>query len=355
MQRFKSFMIEQVDPAAAFQKARAVSIYLDGQKKVRFEEAIDLMIKAANDKQIYNSPFQDAYTYGLGRGLEYAWEKCRDLVWNNVRETGDDTIKWDLYSFSNLNGLKKFEKAWLPFKAEYPVQFAFIEAIRDLPDAVKILKTYILKGKPKKEAPPGTFMKPMASRDATVKAVEFLREAVATFKVDYHNAVREQLTADLAKVKALTTPDELKAASTGVKSLAGLMLSIKRKDGKSYFELRSDADEYLIKIINDTVTDVIEGFVAKNTSKLSLIFQKKSEVKSHKINHTYIRNGTLENSMYFEFADSSSFVINSQVVYKWSSVSSKPFMQFPTRFMNVKMADGTKMKMPSEEKMIKEF
>lgn len=355
MQRFKSFMIEQVDPAAAFQKARAVSIYLDGQKKVRFEEAIDLMIKAANDKQIYNSPFQDAYTYGLGRGLEYAWEKCRDLVWNKVRETGDDTIKWDLYSFSNLNGLKKFEKAWLPFKAEYPVQFAFIEAIRDLPDAVKILKTYILKGKPKKEAPPGTFMKPMASRDATAKAIEFLREAVATFKVDYHNAVREQLTADLAKVKALTTPDELKAASTGVKSLAGLMLSIKRKDGKSYFELWSDADEYLIKIINDTVTDVIEGFVAKNTSKLSLIFQKKGEVKSHKINHTYIRNGTLENSMYFEFADGSSFVINSQVVYKWSSVSSKPYMQFPTRFMNVKMADGTNMKMPSEEKMIKEF
>lgn len=351
MQRFKSFMIEQVDPAAAFEKARAVSIYLDGQKKVRFEEAIDLMIKAANDKQVYNSPFQDAYTYGLGRGLEYAWEKCRDLVWSKIRESEN---KWDMYSFSNLNGLKKFEKSWLPIKADYPVQFAFIEAIRDLPEAVKILKTYILKGKPKKEAPPGTFMKPMASRDATVKAVEFLREAVATFKADYHNSVREQLTADLAKVKALTIPDELKAASTGVKNLAGLMLSIKKKDGKSYFELRSDADEYLIKIINDTVTDVIEGFVAKNTSKLSLIFQKKSEVKSHKINHTYIRNGTLENSMYFEFPDGSSFVINSQVVYKWSS-NGRAFMQFPTRFMNVKMADGTKMKMPSEAKMIKEF
>jgi hypothetical protein len=194
----------------------------------------------------------------------------------------------------------------------------------------------------------------MASHDATVKAVEFLREAVATFKTDYHNSVREQLIGDLAKVKALTTPDELKASSTGVKNLAGLMLSIKKKDGKSYFELRSDADEYLTKIINNTVTDVIDGFVAKNASKLSLIFQKKSEVKSHKINRTSIRNGTLENSMFFEFSDGSSFTINSQVVYKLSA-NGRAFMQFPTRFTNVVMADGTTMKMPSEEKMVTLF
>jgi hypothetical protein len=33
----------------------------------------------------------------------------------------------------------------------------------------------------------------------------------------------------------------------------------------------------------------------------------------------------------------------------------KLFFQYPTRFKNVRLADGTAMKMPSEKKMIEEF
>jgi hypothetical protein len=98
----------------------------------------------------------------------------------------------------------------------------------------------------------------------------------------------------------------------------------------------------------------VNGFISKNSSKLALILQKKDAPKSHKILNTNIRNGMVENSMQFEFNDGSSFVLESSVVYKYSKTG-KLFFQYPTRFKNVKLADGTKMKMPSEEKMIKEF
>ena len=42
-----------------------------------------------------------------------------------------------------------------------------------------------------------------------------------------------------------------------------------------------------------------------------------------------------------------------KTIYKYSK-QGRPFSQFPTRFGNVKLADGTMMKGPSEEKMIKE-
>lgn len=353
MQRFKSFISESADPAAAFERARAISIYLTGPRKERFEQALDVMIKGANDKQIYNAPFTDAYSYGLSRGVEAAWEKCRDEVWESLRDKIGEGY-WDTYSFSNLNGLKKFEKAWTPYKNDAPKQWAFIEAIRDLPDAIKTLKTYIVKGKPPKEPAPGAFMKPMASLDANKKAIDFLNDAVKSFKVDFHNSVRDQFFGDLDKVRKLSTPEELKAAAANVRSMAAQVGEIVYVGGKKAFVVKSDANEIVKNLVDRTVNDIVEHFVAKNTSKLALIFQKKAEVKSHKILRTSIRNNTIENSMYFEFNDNSSFVIQSQVVYKFTNLG-KPFMQFPTRFSDVTMADGTKMKMPSEEKMIKEF
>jgi hypothetical protein len=76
--------------------------------------------------------------------------------------------------------------------------------------------------------------------------------------------------------------------------------------------------------------------------------------KNHEITRTNVRNGMVENSMKFVFEDSSSFTLESSVVYKYSQLG-KFFFQYPTRFKNVKMADGSLMKMPSEEKMIRDF
>jgi hypothetical protein len=62
----------------------------------------------------------------------------------------------------------------------------------------------------------------------------------------------------------------------------------------------------------------------------------------------------VENSMKFAFEDGSSFTLESSVVYKYSQMG-KLFFQYPTRFKNVRLADGTAMKMPSEKKMMEEF
>jgi hypothetical protein len=51
MKRFKSFIAEEINPAAAFDRARSISIYLKGRAKERFDEAIDLFVEASNTMQ----------------------------------------------------------------------------------------------------------------------------------------------------------------------------------------------------------------------------------------------------------------------------------------------------------------
>jgi hypothetical protein len=358
MKRFKSFIAEEINPAAAFDRARSISIYLKGRAKERFDEAIDLFVEASNTKSIYNAKFTDAYSYGLSRGVETAWAACREADWSAVtavlKAEGKENTDWDMYSFSNLNSLKKFERAWAPYKGQFPKQWAFIEAIRDLPDAVKILKTYVTKGKPKAEPKPGQFIKPIAKVDATKKAMEFLRRAVDTFKVEFYNSVRGQFMHDFEKVKSYPNLEELRKAPESIKSMAALVGMTKYVEGKTVFVLHDDAEDRVLKSVHRIVDDIIEEFVGKNTSKLSLIFQKKAEISEHKIIRTRIQNNALENEMFFKFKDNSSFRIVSSVVFKMSP-SGKYFSQFPTRFTDVVMADGSKMKMPSEEKMIQEF
>ena len=106
----------------------------------------------------------------------------------------------------------------------------------------------------------------------------------------------------------------------------------------------------------DTVAMLEDFFIVKNVQKLALIFERKQELKSHKIVSNKVdSNGVLENVMDFEFTDSSKFRIYTNVEYVYNTVSGDPFIRMPTRFTDVILADGSKMSQPSEEKMDKEF
>jgi hypothetical protein len=80
-------------------------------------------------------------------------------------------------------------------------------------------------------------------------------------------------------------------------------------------------------------------YMAGNLTSISELPYKKPTIKGG--------GGQLESGFLFEFADSSEFKV---VTY-----AGKQFEQFPTTFHDVKFLDGTKMKIPSEEKMVKEF
>lgn len=93
-----------------------------------------------------------------------------------------------------------------------------------------------------------------------------------------------------------------------------------------------------------------DGFITKNTKKLEAIIGKDTKLKlvEGKLNNDltgYIR---------FELKDGRSFRMTFDVVTKCSN-RGKWFQQFPTRFHDVILKDGSRMKTPSEAKMKREF
>lgn len=349
-----SFLTESAQAENAFIKAKTISKYItSARQKQRFEDACDLMAKAAKDKLVYNAPFKDAYSYGLSRGLDYAWETLRQKHDEEIKQREDSIDLWTLEPVK----IKKFQKA-LASSSNAEIK-QFIDAISGIPEAVKVVKTYIQKGRPPKQPDPTKEVVPMASREASKEAQKFFTQAVASFKEDFHRGVLKQKMAAFDKIKNAKTTKDI-PDGPDEKTLATIVF-IKRetrweRGGKavSTLELKPGAEKLVRKVVDDTVEGIIADFVSKNTSKVAKLFEKKGSPKVHKILRTSVRNNVIENTMHFEFEDGSMFDINTQVIYKVSPRGTF-FAQFPTRFTNVKYADGTKMSMPSEAKIAKEL
>lgn len=352
MKTFKQHLHENYE--SAFDKAKYITKYLRETDKARFNEAMDFFEQGYKAKAVYNSKFGEFYTYGYGRRLEDAYKK----MWDNVRDAVkaldvEKSDEWDLWSI-NHQGINKVGRIVAKYPGMPQEIKDFMNAIKDMPAAIKELKTYIIKGREPKPVDPNAFVKPMAPYEAQKSAMKFLQEAVDSFKKEYEASVTKQLTDQYNRIKDLTDPKDFKKLGSSDQGFASIFFM---RDGyrmDSPFKLKPEPEKRLANLIKETVEDVIGHFVAKNTSKLALIFAKKPEVSQHKIIQTRIRNGMLENDMKFGFPDGSSFVITSQVIYK-TSQTGKWFVQYPTRFRNVIMADGSKMSSPTEEKMIKEF
>jgi hypothetical protein len=96
--------------------------------------------------------------------------------------------------------------------------------------------------------------------------------------------------------------------------------------------------------------DMVAQFIHKVGTKLSGVVEKKAGTHTIKIT-----GGSLQDYwMAFSFADGASFDVQAQVVWK-TSVNGVHFPQFPVCFRNVKLANGTKMELPSEAKMKEAF
>lgn len=353
MKTFKQHLTENY--ASAFSKAKHIAHYIKDQRQQNsFVEALDVFEKAYEAKILYNSQFGDHYSYGYSRGLEKAydslWHKFRDQVKGKI----DQQDEYDFWGMNpqNINKLYKLTKK---YESVIPTEFhAFMEAVKDMPAAIKELKTYIVKGRIPKPVDPNAFVKPMAPYEAQKMAQKFLQEAVDSFKKEYEASVRKSIMSDFERIKDKTEPEDFKKMTSSEKGLAGMIFMRDGYNLNAKFKLKEDYQRRLENVINDTVENTIGHFVAKNTSKLALIFAKKPDISEHKILRTRIHQGMLENDMHFAFPDNSSFTITSQVIYKYTQ-DGKLFVQYPTRFTNVIMADGSRMSGPSEEKMIKEF
>lgn len=343
MLKFKSYLKEQVE--SAFISAQHIAKYLTGNRKERYLNALDMFDQGMTNKEIYNADFKDNYSFGISRGIEDAYDALYSKIRDSIEERNPDI--WGL----NLNSIKKVKKIYDTMQPQQPEMNEFLASIEDLPSAIKQLKTYIVMGRKPTAPKPGQFIKPVAKLEARKFAAQFLTESAQSFKVQYEKVVTDTTHKDYQTLKTIHTLTDLKDKSASVQGLATLVCIIDSR--KDTVVLKPNTETLLDRIIREQVNNTIDGFIGKNTDKLALIFEKKPSVKTHKILKTTVSAGVLENTMFFEFEDNSSFEIHTQVISKY--MNEKYFYQFPTRFTNVKLADGSRMSSPSEEKMIKEF
>lgn len=106
------------------------------------------------------------------------------------------------------------------------------------------------------------------------------------------------------------------------------------------------------KSAKSTVTQIRDGFVNKNTMKLSVIVTGKGNLDKIEVLHWARSN--FEGEILFKFKDGSSFQVRNKTVSKISSRGTW-FSQYPTTFHHVILPNGKKMSSPSEARMIKVF
>jgi len=351
MKTFCTYLDESNQAVSAFRNARKIADDIPGAKyKERYLASLDALEAAAQSKEIYTARFND-FKGPLMSGIEYGYRTMFDKIKDDLVKQAIPTM--DLWSITSTTDINKLNKIYLKMNPRNKTAIDFMEKIKDIPDAMKVMKGYLKSGRPPAVPKPGQFIKPLATMAASKLAMQFMKDATNSFEKELRKNVTDRTNKIYDKIKNITNPSDL-PKDDGSKSIATTIFILRNKAGVRLIELKSDSDKLIQRLIDDTVNGIIDGFVAKNTSKLALILQKKNTPKTHKILDTSINNGLVENSMSFEFEDSSSFVLVSTVIFKQSK-NGKLFLQYPTRFMNVKMSDGSRMRGPSEEKMIKEF
>lgn len=337
---------------SAFENAKAISSHISGAKaKQRFLDSIDALIQGTKNEEIYNARFLDNKS-DLLTGIRYAYRDFFDVIAKDIRDSGQETS--DLWSIDSAAEITKIFKIYSKMETKNKKAMEFMDAIKDIPVALKAMKAFVKSGRAPAVPKPGQFVKPISSPNAQKIAIKLMTEATDSFSKKLMTSISTQLNAAYKKVQNLKFVDELPAKDGDAMTVAGVIFRTKMVQGKKTLELIPGHANRVKKLIDDTVNGIVSGFITKNSSKLALILAKKDAPKSHKILNTNISQGMVENSMSFVFNDGSSFILQSSVIYKRTR-DGKLFFQYPTRFKDVKLPGGVKMKMPSEEKMIKEF
>lgn len=193
----------------------------------------------------------------------------------------------------------------------------------------------------KKETDKERYVKKLASSEAIRIVNKALEELASKIEKDY----TEKRIKDIkTKIETYNKADNKQRRN---------MRSV---DYLGIFPFKGDVlldDKKIRKIAETEAKEVKQAFLVKNVDKLANILQKKGNLKGKPKNFNY-KKGSFYGDMEFKFTDGSSFIITNKVITKISQYG-KWFNQFPTTFHNVILPDGSKMKQPSEERMIEIF
>lgn len=350
-----------------------------------FIEAVDEVQAGVEAGQIYNAALNDAKST-----ISYQFEKLYNALYyrkipddydgNREHNFNPNMHRWilDNYDVSpnvNLTNYKSqmrlIEKSLAKLeghdKAHASEMLGLLEKFGPIVDAIKSLKDKTIKGRKPAEPDPNAFHNVVgskASQDLVKKhLLSNITPSLDKFEQEMTKYLEDQLE-DLAGRNMI---------SEG--SIDGLDLMIIQHCLKYEIEYeKGPAGRKRIYVLKGKNTEAAawpaaeakkmrkameEGFLSKNIQKLSNIIDRKGNLSSivdlpSKPVTVRSGRGALEAGFKLSFSDASEFSVVNKIITNYS-MRGLPFYQYPTTFHDVKLPDGSKLSMPSEEKMVKEF
>ena len=237
---------------------------------------------------------------------------------------------------------------------------AFIVEIAPVAAALNGLKDKIVKRQPK--APEDVTAKYLAPR-ASDSAAKLVQDALLQVVADTYDRLLANITAGYEGY--VTTYLKLRAEALAKNpKLTGYRLSPYKlfcpyvQQAKHIASLATDSaselyPDWQARVAKEAKKDadfLRDQFVIKNLRKLDSIVEAKGNLTAVTVSSYRLDLCSLEGTLLVTFADGSLFTARNSVVWGTSNLGNS-FQRFPLTFHDVKLADGSKMGKPCEERM----
>lgn len=318
----------------------------------RIENVRDIL---ARGEDLYNPDFTE-----MKSAFGTAMERIVDVTAYSAEHRAAGLLDGNDYpgSYWSLGSAKKIKTFW-DKHPDFPKDQELANLFFEFKQFIDTIKKIVVKGRKPKPVDPNAspaYRKNAVSYAVTKDTWKFLNDFLANVRSEYMSQVYKQMDAKIAKIEK---------EMVGAKSWWEVNKKIRDQDlyltAQSLLDLnsrplvlRKDWQEQATKMVTNRVDDLISHILARGTEKISRIIEKKGKPQIAKVLRHSFRGIALEMQMLFQFEDGSSFETKITVEFAMSN-RGKAFYRFPTRFTNVKMADGSKMSAPNERKMIEVF
>ena len=290
----------------------------------------------------------------------------------NEEEKLMDEIYSSMSSFTKLNSIAKSKKKQITLD-KLPPQVRdminkFIETrtpfqeIKEYVDEIKFkvkdakqLKQEKQEISNKKQADE-LLAKPREAINAVAKIEQQIQDMIFSLEEDYKNKFQIKSKAKVEKFVG-TSEEKIKSNYTNQQDFINIMLKAKEFESiidikgdfndrmNNYIKLKSDYKTIVEKKATESWDSMKNFFIVRMQEKLVPIVNAKAiQNHSSEFSLTIIKlqadYGTIEGKFNLKFTDGSYFDTSHQAISKYS-IHNKLHNQFPTRFSNIQMSDGT--------------
>lgn len=351
-------------------------------------QALEIFQRGLENGMIYNADYNESKDV-----LARAFEKTLDGLEEELRKDDHDLsrliyMNYETKSYVSFNQaakqVREYDKLLKDPKIKEAASAANMKRLEELAEVNKSaedffknvltpLKSKVVKGrKPNQNVDPNAFRSTMGSKEAQELVKKHLLAGIGPKLDEYEKQLKDYFQTqvdELKKQDGIVIKERDQQKDPFAMMILSRCFEFDQEGGhssggwkpKRYFNLKlTEAGKKFPETEAKHFRDSLQAkYLHKNLTKLShLVDLKKNldkieELPSKRV-HVVSGSGTVESGFKFLFADKSSFDVVNKIVSKYS-YRGEPFQQFPTTFHNVTLPDGSKMKLPSEEKMVKEF